>query len=80
MGTRQKERKIPITKRALVQRINRHLRKQNEALRGKRGENTGEYYRVDTKRNLLIEERVELEKLGRGLGVLALYERLAEDR
>ena len=61
-GHKAEEQKIPITKRALVQRINRHLRKQNEALRGKRGENTGEYYRVDTNRNVLIEERVALEK------------------
>lgn len=74
------DRRLGITRRALVQRINRHLRKRNEALRGTRGPNTGEYYRVDTNRNVLIEERVALEKLGRELGVLAPYERLAEGR
>jgi hypothetical protein len=74
------ERRLNVTRRALVQRINRHLRKRNEALRSTRGANTGEYYRVDISRNVLIEERVALEKLGRELGVLAPYERLAERR
>jgi hypothetical protein len=76
MGTKQKDQKVPITKRALVQRINRHLRKRNEALRGKRGPNTGEYYLVDFKRNTLIEDAVAVETLGRELGVLKPYERL----
>ena len=65
-------------RRALVQRINRHLRKRNQALRATRGANTGEYYRVDIERNVLIEERVAIEKLGRELGALAPYEKLAE--
>jgi len=78
MGTRQKEQKIPITKRALVQRINRLLRKRNEALRGKRGANTGEYYLVDFTRNALIQDDVSLDKLGRELDVLKPYERLED--
>ena len=69
---------LSITRRALVQRINRHLRKRNEALRATRGANTGEYHRVDISRNALIEERVVIEKLGRELGVLAPYEKLGE--
>ena len=78
MGTQGKGKKIPISKRALVQRLNRHLRKQNEALRGKRGENTGEYYLVDFKRNAVVEDSVAIEKLGRELGVLKPYERLED--
>jgi hypothetical protein len=78
MGTKQKGGKIPITKRALVQRINRHLRKRNEALRGKRGVNTGEYYLVDFTRNTVIEDTVAIEKLGRELDVLKPYERLED--
>jgi len=78
MGTKQKDEKIPISKRALVQRINRHLRKQNEALRGKRGENTGEYYLVDLGRNTVVQDGVPIEKLGRELGVLKPFERLED--
>jgi hypothetical protein len=78
MGTKQNDQKIPITKRALVQRINRHLRKRNEALRGKRGGNTGEYYLVDFTRNTLIDDSVGIEKLGRELGILKPYERVED--
>ena len=78
MGPKQKDEKIPITKRALVQRINRHLRGRNEALRGKRGVNTGEYYLVDFGRNTVIEDSVAIEKLGWELGVLKPYERLED--
>ena len=78
MGAKQKEDKIPITKRALVQRINRQLRGRNEALRGKRGVNTGEYYRVNFGRNTVIEDSVAIEKLGRELGILKPYERLED--
>jgi hypothetical protein len=78
MGTKQKDEKVPITKRALVQRINRHLRKRNEALRGKRGPNTGEYYLVDFTRNALIQDGVSIDKLGRELNVLKPYERLED--
>jgi hypothetical protein len=70
---------LAVSKRALVQRINRQLRKQDEKLKGARGANAGEYRRVDTDRNFLIEEDVDLEALGRELGVLAAYERLEED-
>jgi hypothetical protein len=78
MGTKQKDEKVPITKRALVQRINRHLRNRNEALRGKRGANTGEYYLVDFTRNALIQDGVSIDKLGRELNVLKPYERLED--
>jgi hypothetical protein len=78
MGTKQKDEKVPITKRALVQRINRHLRNRNEALRGKRGANTGEYYLVDFTRNVLIQDGVSIDKLGRELNVLKPYERLED--
>jgi len=78
MGTKQTGEKIPITKRALVQRINRHLRKSNEALRGKRDGNTGEYYLVDFGRNTVVQDVVAIEKLGRELGVLKPFERLED--
>lgn len=70
---------IPVTKRALVQRINRKLRKQDETLKAHRGANVGSYYRVDTEINGLLEDDVDLEDLGRELGVLAPYEQLAEE-
>jgi hypothetical protein len=74
------KRYLRVSKRALVQRLNRKLRRQDEALRSKRGPNTGEYYLVDIGRNVLLKEEVDLEKLGRELGALAPYERLADDQ
>lgn len=75
---------VPVTKRALLQRINRRLRKEDEMVRATRGDGRarqelGDYYRINFNRNLLLEKQVDLEEVGRELGVLAAYERLEED-
>jgi hypothetical protein len=77
------KRGIAVTRRALVQRLNRRLSKQGEVLKGIRGRGArsrpGEYQLIDIERNFLIEDDVNLEKLGRELGVLVAYERLVEE-
>ena len=83
MGSSKQAEKVPISKRALVQRINRKLAKDGGLLRGVRGgaavDRMGEYIRIDVSRSAIVEDNVDLEALGRELGVLRAYERLAED-
>jgi len=75
--------KVPVTMRALTQRINRTLRKGNDILKATRGDGRarqelGDFYVVDGRRNVVIEKDVDPEALGRELGVLADYEEVRE--
>jgi hypothetical protein len=74
--------KVPVTKRALVQRINRALKEQDEVLRTARGAKAladlGEFYVVDVKINGIVGKHVDIEALGRKLKVLEPYEELSE--
>lgn len=76
------QRKVPVTTRALVQRINRALAKDEEQLRKARTAQTaaavGDFYVVDLRRNVVAYQHVDLEALGRKLGVLQPYETLAD--
>jgi hypothetical protein len=70
--------KVPVTERALYQRINRKLKHENQSLRTARSEDTnlGRYFIVDTYRNQLVDSHVNIEKLGRKLEALAAWEEL----
>lgn len=71
---------VPISERALVQRINRALAKDGETLRKARSAQTaasvGEYFILDTTKNSVARTDVDLVALGRKLKVLAPYERV----
>lgn len=67
---------MPVTARALVQRINRKLDSQDEQLKAKRGPKGGQYFLVDLRRNFLIRDDVDIEELGRKTGVLEDWEEL----
>jgi len=71
---------VPITRRALIQRINRALAKRGEVLKGTRGRSTGKrpLYIVNLKRNAITREKVNLEALGRELEVINKFERLED--
>jgi hypothetical protein len=73
--------KSPVTKRALVQRINRKLAAKGEKLIATRGEiaqsELGDFYRVNA-HGAITSKNDEPEKLGRELGVLKPYEVLTE--
>lgn len=75
--------KVPVTMRALIQRINRRLTKDEEHLKSIRGERfrheLGDYYIVDLNRNAIVAKQVDPEELGRTLGVLRPFERVEED-
>jgi hypothetical protein len=73
--------KVPITERALIQRINRKLKPDLEMLRVTRERwqtELGRFHIIDFDKNWICRKDVDLEELGRDLGVLADYEALVE--
>ncbi len=72
---------MKVTANALIKRINRKLKKQDEVLKTVR-ENSrliydlGRHYVPDIRRNFIIHRGVDLETLGRELGVLHELETL----
>ncbi len=74
---------VPVSRRALIARLNRHLKKDGECLRTSRGERArqdlGDYFVIDVSKNHVINKDVDLEDLGRELGVLAAFEKLTDD-
>jgi len=74
--------RIPITARALVQRVRRALAKEGGRLLVNRGRQHlgygGVYYVVDQNRNVTTVD-VDLETVGKELGVLHPWERVVAD-
>ena len=73
--------KVPVSERALIQRINRKLVKDGELVKkcreGRWDRELGDYYKIDFENsNVIVEKYVDLEETGRKLGVLAEYEKL----
>jgi len=74
--------KVPISERALTQRINRKLQQQNnpEKLIAARGttarEQLGHYYTVETNTSAVARSHVDLEKLASKLGVIQPWEEM----
>jgi hypothetical protein len=69
-----------VTKRALMQRVNRALKADGEQLKVSRGMRAfldlGELFTVDISRNFISRKDIDLERLARQLGVLKPYETL----
>jgi hypothetical protein len=76
---------VPVSERALIQRINRKLAEEDQHLRKARGaqaqSNFGSYYIVNQNRNWVVahargvdDGQAWLEDLGRELGVLSKWE------
>jgi hypothetical protein len=82
-GDMMTEDRVAVSKRALVQRINRKLAERGEKLVAARGSraraDVGAYYIIDVNRNVLLWRHVALEAKGRDLGVLQPWERLEEE-
>jgi hypothetical protein len=70
--------KFPVTRRALVQRINRRLPLQK--IKASRGRNVGgtTYSVVDKKNGRPAETDLDLEQFGRECGALEPYETLVD--
>jgi hypothetical protein len=71
-------RKVPITMRALIARINRKLKPEMETLKAARGRrdraDLGDFYIINFERNWLVAARVDPEAYGRELDALLGYE------
>lgn len=69
---------VPVSERALLQRINRKLRQQGKMLKVTRGERAaqdlGRCYIVNVNQNYVVSKDCDPEDVGRELGVLADYE------
>jgi hypothetical protein len=76
------KRKVLVTERALVQRVNRALSKDDECLKksrpGSRMEmEYGMFYSVDLRTNNIVRSWKDIESVGRELDLLKQYEALA---
>lgn len=79
-------RKVPVSERALSQRIERKLRKDNKWLRLRKARgsqarsNLGDWYVLDLYRNAIVYDHVDLEQWGKDkdMNCLAPYEYLGE--
>jgi hypothetical protein len=74
---------VPVTTRALLQRINRVLAKQHKVLKKARGarapQDLGEWFYLDANRNVVLATHVDVEAFGRELEVLDPFEKLVEE-
>jgi hypothetical protein len=74
--------KVPVTSRALIQRINRKLAADGEVLKASRGMqaflDVGDHYVLDISMNAVVRKNLDIEQFGRSLGVLKPYEGLAD--
>jgi hypothetical protein len=66
--------KIHVSRRALVQRINRALRADGKILASPRGRGGGDPYLVDVEHGRVVQANVDLAALGRKLGVVKSWE------
>ena len=72
---------VPVSRRALIGRINRALAKRGEILKGTPGRivhGKRPLYVVSLKKNTVTQEKVNLEALGRELEVINKFERLED--
>jgi hypothetical protein len=83
MASKKADNRVPVSMGALVQRINRRLKPDGEALKKTIGaralEALGTYYTLDWSRLVPTDTNVDPETLGRELGVLKEYERVVEE-
>jgi hypothetical protein len=77
--------KVPITERALLQRVNRALADDGKVVNRPRGKpradgpgDLGAFFIVDLKKKAVVEKNVDLVKLAKKLEVLRDYEQLVD--
>jgi hypothetical protein len=77
--------KVPVTERALIQRLNRKIKEDDLVLKkcrpdSKAHNELGDYYIVDIHRNFIVEkglDSVDLQSMGRAKKVLADWEEVS---
>ena len=78
---KQKGQKVPVSMRALLARINRKLRPDQEAIRKNRGAwstDIGEYYVLNWNHNRIENSHADPVAIGRELGCLQKWEEVVE--
>lgn len=83
--------KVLVSERALIQRVNRKLKAEDQKLKATRGfwdkgrnlhyedTNLGWFYIIDVQRNFVVADHVDLAHLARQLGAMAKWEELAPE-
>jgi hypothetical protein len=83
---KDKKLKVAVSKRALVQRINRKLAHQDKKLKAgteRTWSTTGDYFIVSlvpSHGNFIVGMNIDIEELGEELGVLQPWEKLEESQ
>jgi len=79
----KRAKRVPVSRRAIVQRIKRKLAASGRRFKASRGSRAradlGEYYILNERRNVVAEKYVDLEAYARELGALAEWEILAKE-
>jgi hypothetical protein len=81
---RKNDVKVPVTKRALLQRVNRKLAAEGRRVKAARGPSAvaevGAFYLMNGRpgHEYVFERDVDLEAMARKLGVLGAWEELSE--
>ena len=74
--------KNPVTRRALVQRVNRKLKLDDRVLRRALGaracQSLGDWYLLDTHRNTIVDTHVDVVRMATELGCMGAWEELAD--
>jgi hypothetical protein len=82
-GTLGPDGKVPVSLRAIVQRINRKLAANDEIMKKTRGERwrgeLGDWYIVDFRTNTIVGPHVVPAEEARERGVLKPYEEIVDD-
>jgi hypothetical protein len=82
--TKTKPSKVPVSRRAVEQRINRALAKDGEKLLRSRSNGMfatlGDYYIVSTRKNVISEHHVDLLDKARELEVLEKFETYFDEK
>jgi hypothetical protein len=75
--------KVPVSLRAVIQRLNRKLAADDEVLKKARGQrwqsDLGDYYIVNANNNMLVGGHINPEEEARERGVLKPYEEVVDD-
>jgi hypothetical protein len=72
--------KVPVSVRAIVQRINRVLQENDRQLKAARGgralQACGRFYVINVKSNTVVQHNVDLSELAQELGTIKPFEAL----
>lgn len=75
--------KVPVSKRAVIARINRALAKENQTLRVSRSNaersNFGEAFILDTMHNTVVAHQISINDLAVEIGALKAFEEMTEE-